>query len=114
MRIQVELLNRKCWNTRLELANAIFEYLEFFHNWQRRHSSLGMLSPVEFELRYADTATRDQSSWPHETRGTREPPRIPGRFNSTAGGVLGADGAGPSHLHKGEGHVEERQVIAND
>jgi transposase InsO family protein len=40
-RMQVELLNRKRWNTRLELANAIFEYLEIFHNRQRRHSSLG-------------------------------------------------------------------------
>jgi hypothetical protein len=30
-RMQVELLNRKRWNTRLELANAIFEYLEIFH-----------------------------------------------------------------------------------
>ena len=45
-RMQVELLNRKRWNTRLELANAIFEYLEIFHNRQRRHSSLGMLSPI--------------------------------------------------------------------
>ena len=26
-RIQVELLDRKTWNTRLELANAMFEYL---------------------------------------------------------------------------------------
>ena len=31
-RMQVELLNRKRWNTRLELANAIFEYLEIFHS----------------------------------------------------------------------------------
>ena len=30
-RMQVELFNRKRWNTRLELANAIFEYLEIFH-----------------------------------------------------------------------------------
>jgi putative transposase len=29
--------------------NAIFEYLEVFHNRQRRHSSLGMLTPIEFE-----------------------------------------------------------------
>jgi transposase InsO family protein len=29
--------------------NAIFEYLEIFHNRQRRHSALGMLTPVEFE-----------------------------------------------------------------
>jgi putative transposase len=45
-RMQVELLNRHRWRTRIELANAIFEYLEVFHNRQRRHSSLGMLSPV--------------------------------------------------------------------
>jgi transposase InsO family protein len=34
---------------RVELANAIFEYIEIFHNRKRRHSSLGMHSPVEFE-----------------------------------------------------------------
>ncbi|MGW0084849.1 transposase [Streptomyces sp. NPDC003393] len=50
-RMQTELLNRRRWRTRLELANAIFEYLEIFHNRQRRHSALGMLTPVEFELR---------------------------------------------------------------
>lgn len=37
--------------SRVELANAIFEYIEIFHNRRRRHSSLGYLSPVEFELR---------------------------------------------------------------
>ena len=29
-RMQVELLNRRRWRTRLELSNAIFEYLEIF------------------------------------------------------------------------------------
>jgi putative transposase len=61
-RMQVELLDRKRWNTRLDLANAIFEYLEIFHNRQRRHSSLGMLSPIEYELRDADNLARDQAS----------------------------------------------------
>lgn len=51
-RMQVELLDRKRWRTRVELANAIFEYLEVFHNRQRRHSALGMLTPVEFEARH--------------------------------------------------------------
>jgi transposase InsO family protein len=55
-RMQVELLDRKRWRTRVELANAIFEYLEIFHNRQRRHSALGMLTPVEFETRHK-TAT---------------------------------------------------------
>jgi putative transposase len=49
-RMQTELLNRKRWRTRLELANAIFEYLEIFHNRQRRHSALGMLTPIQYEL----------------------------------------------------------------
>jgi putative transposase len=61
-RMQVELLNRKRWNTRLELANAIFEYLEIFHNQQRRHSSIGMLTPIEYELRHAENPARDQAS----------------------------------------------------
>ena len=50
-RMQVELLDRRRWNTRIELANAMFEYLEIWHNRQRRHSRLGMLTPMEFENR---------------------------------------------------------------
>lgn len=51
-RMQTELLNRKRWRTRVELANAIFEYLEIFHNRQRRHSSIGMLTAIEFETQH--------------------------------------------------------------
>ena len=50
-RMQVELLDRRRWKTRIELANAIFEYLEIWHNRQRRHSRLGMLTPIKFENR---------------------------------------------------------------
>ncbi len=50
-RMQVELLDRRRWKTRIELANAIFEYLEVWHNRQRRHSRLDMLTPIEFENR---------------------------------------------------------------
>ena len=54
-RMQVELLNRQRWRTRIELANAIFEYLEIFHNRQRRHSALGMRTPIEYErIHYND------------------------------------------------------------
>jgi transposase InsO family protein len=54
-RVQIELLNRKRWNTRVELATALFEYLEIFHNRQRRHSALGMMTPIEFELQRRPT-----------------------------------------------------------
>jgi putative transposase len=49
-RMQTELFNRRKWRTRLELANAIFEYLKIFHTRRRRHSALGMLTPIEYEL----------------------------------------------------------------
>jgi len=48
-RMQVELLDRRRWRTRIELANAIFEYLEVFHNRQRRHTALKMRTPIEYE-----------------------------------------------------------------
>ena len=51
-RVQTELLDRKRWRTRVELANTIFEYLEIFDNRQRRHTSLGMLTPIEFETQH--------------------------------------------------------------
>src|SRR5262245_36707718 len=56
-RMQVELLDTRRWRTRIELANASFEYIEIFHNRRRRHSSLGMLTPIEFELKNINTKT---------------------------------------------------------
>ena len=52
-RMQIELLDRQRWNTRIELANAIFEYLEIWHNRRRRQRALGKLTPHEFETIYA-------------------------------------------------------------
>ena len=47
--MQIELLNRRRWKTRVELANAIFDYIAIFHNRQRRHSALGYRTPTEYE-----------------------------------------------------------------
>jgi putative transposase len=47
--MQLELLDARAWKTRSELANAIFEWIECWYNPQRRHSSIGMLSPVDYE-----------------------------------------------------------------
>ncbi|MHB8188795.1 MAG: IS3 family transposase [Dermatophilaceae bacterium] len=43
------MLNRKQWNTHVELANTIFDYLETFDNPRRNYPALGMLTPIEFE-----------------------------------------------------------------
>lgn len=39
------------WRTRLELANAIFEYIEVYYNRSRRHSALQWDSPTAFEAK---------------------------------------------------------------
>jgi|Wag4MinimDraft_19_1082662.scaffolds.fasta_scaffold03457_4 putative transposase len=44
--MQVMLLNRKKWRTRLELANAIFGYIEVYYKRSRLHSALTWESPV--------------------------------------------------------------------
>ena len=51
-RLQTELLNTRKWKTRTELSTAIFDWIEIFYNRTRRHSSLGNISPAEFERRH--------------------------------------------------------------
>lgn len=51
-RLQTELLNTQKWKTRTELSTAIFDWIEVFYNRTRRHSSLGNISPAEFEKRH--------------------------------------------------------------
>jgi len=47
--LKKELVNRRGWPSRLELQSAVLEYIEAFYNRQRRHSTLGMISPAEYE-----------------------------------------------------------------
>jgi putative transposase len=47
--LKTELIYRRRFHTRQEAQSAIFTYVEGFYNRRRRHSTLGYLSPVEFE-----------------------------------------------------------------
>jgi putative transposase len=47
--LKKELVHRRSWPTRRGLISEVFEYIEAFYNRARRHSSLGYLSPSEFE-----------------------------------------------------------------
>ena len=47
--LQIEVLDRQAWMTRVELAHAIADYIVNFYNPRRRHSSLDYLTPDEFE-----------------------------------------------------------------
>ena len=44
-----ELIHHEDYQTRAEARASIFEYIELFYNPKRRHSSLGYLSPAEYE-----------------------------------------------------------------
>jgi putative transposase len=47
--LKTELLHEHCFSTRAAATMAIFDYVEGFYNRQRRHSSLGYLSPSDYE-----------------------------------------------------------------
>jgi putative transposase len=55
--MQIELLDRKLWSSRAELANGIFEWIEAFYNPTRRHPALGYLSPIDYETLHMTTET---------------------------------------------------------
>ncbi len=50
--LKVELIHRRQFQTRTEATQAIFEYIEVFYNRTRIHSSIGYVSPVEFERQH--------------------------------------------------------------
>jgi len=47
--LKKDLIHRRSWSTKTEARTAMFEYIEAFYNRRRRHSRLGMLSPVDYE-----------------------------------------------------------------
>lgn len=47
--LEFELLMKHDWHTREEARRAIFEYIETWYNPKRRHSTLGYVSPAEYE-----------------------------------------------------------------
>jgi hypothetical protein len=52
--IKKERIYRRSWPTRAEASAAVFEYIEGWYNPRRRHSTLGYLSPAEFERHHAE------------------------------------------------------------
>ena len=51
--LKKERVYRTVYRTRDEARADLFDYIETFYNSRRRHSTLGQVSPAEFELRYA-------------------------------------------------------------
>ena len=51
-----ELVGEEAFADRQQARRAIFEWIEVFYDRQRRHSTLGYVSPAEVELQHADHA----------------------------------------------------------
>jgi putative transposase len=47
--LKKDLVHRRSWPTKAAARTAVFEYIEAFYNRRRRHSRLGMLSPIDYE-----------------------------------------------------------------
>jgi transposase InsO family protein len=56
--LKKELVHRQSWPSRRDLSSAVFDYIEAFYNRQRRHSTLGYLSPEEYEREQKPTPNR--------------------------------------------------------
>jgi putative transposase len=51
-RLKVELIYAENYRSVEEASASIFEYIELFYNKVRRHSSIGYLSPNEYEQQF--------------------------------------------------------------
>ena len=54
--LECELIERTDWRTCEQADLDVFEYIEGFYNVRRRHSSLGYVSPREYEEEYRKRA----------------------------------------------------------
>ena len=54
--LECELLDRNRFTNTREASLAVFDYIEGFYNPHRRHTSIGFISPAEFERRMTQAA----------------------------------------------------------
>ncbi|OIQ75367.1 hypothetical protein GALL_429680 [mine drainage metagenome] len=63
--LECELLDRRCFKTKLEARLAVFTWIEAWYNPRRRHSALGHQSPITFERNHAPIIGRSKSRVEH-------------------------------------------------
>jgi putative transposase len=73
--LECELLWQRRFQTQAEARSAVFEFIEGFYNPRRRHSSIGYLSPIDYERQYREAASIPMhTSMPSCSRPSRTSP----------------------------------------
>lgn len=78
--LKTELVYWRDYETRFEAKRSIFRYIETFYNTKRKHSSLGYLSPTQYE---ADS--RNEMSDQRERQAAGKPRRQSSRMDPSDG-----------------------------
>jgi putative transposase len=62
--LECELLDRCRFKTQADARSAVFAFIEGFYNPRRRHSSIGYLSPIDYERRHQTIAVDPDAHQP--------------------------------------------------
>ena len=123
--LECELLDRCRFKTQAEARRAVFEFIEGFYNPRRRHSSIGYLSPIDYERRHHAAAVNPDAHQPAavlaavkdkpfgrpqegavlDRRCARQPHHRAGRD-----GRMAPPGAEPKNVSKQEGNMPSDQI----
>ena len=61
--LECELIDRRVWKTQTEARLAVFTWIEAWYNPHRRHSSLGQMSPINFErMKFNEKLNQNQTN----------------------------------------------------
>jgi putative transposase len=67
--LECELIDRRTWHTHAQAKSEIFTWIEAWYNPRRRHSSIGQMSPMNFERQHAQKQERPATKAPSGEHG---------------------------------------------
>jgi putative transposase len=123
--LECELLDRCRFKTQLEARNATFAFIEGFYNRRRRHSSIGYLSPIDYERRHHVLAVDPEAHQPavvlaavkDEPSGRPQHAAVPDRrcarrphHRAGRDGRMAPPGAEPKNGSTQEGNMPSNQI----
>jgi len=66
--LEMELVTEREWATKTQAAAAVCEYMDGFYNPVRRHTTIGSMSPIQFERLHARSLRESGGSAPARAR----------------------------------------------